>query len=112
MEITIDDFSKIELRVGKVKLAEKLEGTKLIRLIVDLGNEERQIISGIAEFYNAEDLVGKEVIVIINLKPRIIRGYESQGMILAAGCKEDEERGIKPRVLTVDGDVPPGTKVC
>jgi len=111
-EITIDDFAKIDLRVGIVKSAERIEGTKLLKLIIDLGNETRQIISGIAEFYMPEELVGKRVIVVTNLKPKKIRGFESQGMILAAGCKEDEEKGIKPRILTVDGEVPAGTKVC
>lgn len=112
MEITIDDFSKIELKVGIVKQAERIEGTRLLRLIVDLGNEQRQIISGIAEYYTPESLINKKVIVITNLKPRVIRGYESQGMILAAGCKEDEQKGIKPSLLTVDGDVPAGTRIC
>ncbi|QIW24370.1 methionine--tRNA ligase subunit beta [Sulfolobus sp. S-194] len=111
-EITIDDFAKLDLRVGIVKSAERIEGTKLLKLIVDLGGESRQIISGIAEFYTPEELVGKRVILIANLKPKKIRGFESQGMILAAGCKEDEEKGIKPRILTVDGEIPAGTKVC
>ncbi|BDC19624.1 methionine--tRNA ligase subunit beta [Acidianus sp. HS-5] len=112
MEISIDDFSKVELKVGLVKSAERIEGTRLLKLMIDLGNEERQIISGIAEYYTPEQLVGKRVIVITNLKPRIIRGFESQGMILAAGCKEDEDKGIKPTLLTVDGDAPPGTRIC
>lgn len=111
-EITIDDFAKVDLRVGVIKSAERIEGTKLLKLQIDLGIETRQIISGIAEFYTPEELVGKKVIVIVNLKPRKIRGFDSQGMILAAGCKEDEEKGIKPRILTVDGEVPAGTKVC
>lgn len=111
-EITIDDFAKLDLRVGIVKSAEHIEGTRLLKLMVDLGTETRQIISGIAEFYKPEELVGKRVILIANLKPRKIRGFESQGMILAAGCKEDEEKGIKPRIITVDGEVPAGTKVC
>jgi len=111
-EITIDDFAKVDLRVGIVKTAERIEGTRLLKLMLDLGNETRQIISGIAEFYTPEELIGKRVIVIVNLKPRKIRGFDSQGMILAAGCKEDEEKGIKPRILTVDGEVPAGTKVC
>jgi len=111
-EITIDDFAKLDLRVGIVKSAERIEGTRLLKLIVDLGSESRPIISGIAEFYTPEELVGKRVILIANLKPKKIRGFESQGMILAAGCKEDEEKGIKPRILTVDGEVPAGTKVC
>jgi tRNA-binding protein len=113
MEISIDDFSKVELKVGLIKSAERIEGTRLLKLIVDLGSEERQIISGIAEYYSPEQLIGKKVIVVANLKPKMIRGFESQGMILAAGCKEEEEdKGIKPTLLTVDGDVPPGTRVC
>ena len=112
MEISIDDFSKVELKVGLIKSAERIEGTRLLKLIVDLGSEERQIISGIAEYYSPEQLIGKKVIVVANLKPKMIRGFESQGMILAAGCKGDEDKGIKPTLLTVDGDVPPGTRVC
>jgi EMAP domain len=112
MEITIDEFQKVEMRVGIVKQAERIEGTKLLKLLVDVGSGIRQIISGIAPYYNPESLVGKRVIVLVNLKPRVIRGYESQGMILAAGCKEDEERGVKPSVLTVNDEVPPGTRVC
>ncbi|BFH74520.1 methionine--tRNA ligase subunit beta [Sulfurisphaera javensis] len=111
-EITIDDFAKLDLRVGIVKSAERIEGTRLLKLMIDLGSETKQIISGIAEYYTPEELIGKRVIVIANLKPRKIRGFDSQGMILAAGCKEDEEKGIKPRILTVDGEVPAGTKVC
>ncbi|MCI2414367.1 MAG: methionine--tRNA ligase subunit beta [Candidatus Aramenus sp.] len=112
MEITIDDFAKLDIKVGVVKFAEKIEGTKLLRLIVDLGSEERQIISGIAEYYTPEQMLNKKVVVLTNLKPRVIRGYESQGMVLAAGCKEDEKRGVRPSLLTSDSDVPPGTKIC
>ncbi|MEM0165109.1 MAG: methionine--tRNA ligase subunit beta [Saccharolobus sp.] len=111
-QITIDDFSKVDLRVGMVKQAERIEGTRLLRLIVDLGSEQRQIIAGLGEYYSPEELVNKRIIVIANLKPRIIRGFESQGMLLAAGCKDDEAKGIKPRILTVDGEIPPGTKIC
>jgi tRNA-binding protein len=111
-EISIEDFQKIDIRVGLVKSAEKIQGTKLLKLIVDIGNGERQIIAGLGEYYKPEELINKRVIVIVNLKPKKIRGYESQGMILAGGCKEDEGKGIKPRILTVDGEVPPGTKVC
>ncbi len=112
-QITIDDFAKLKLVVGIVKTAERIEGTRLLKLMIDIGTETRQVISGIAELYSAEEMVGKKVVLIANLKPRVIRGLESQGMILAAGCKEDEEKGIKPRLLTVDGgDIPPGTSVC
>ncbi|AEB94417.1 methionine--tRNA ligase subunit beta [Metallosphaera cuprina] len=112
MEITIEDFQKVEMKVGLVIEAERIEGTRLLKLKIDLGSEMRQIISGIAEYYKPEQLLNKKVIVLANLKPRVIRGYESQGMILAAGCKEDEERGVRPVLLTPDGDVPQGTKIC
>ncbi len=107
-QITIEEFSRIDLRVGVVKKAEHIPGTRLLRLIVDLGGEERQIISGIAEWYRPEDLVGKRVVVVANLAPKRIRGYISEGMILAAGC----EKGQRPYLVTVEGDVPPGTRVC
>ncbi|AEM39823.1 methionyl-tRNA synthetase, beta subunit [Pyrolobus fumarii 1A] len=107
-QITIDEFARIDLRVGIVVEAEHIPGTRLLRLIVDLGNEKRQIISGIAEWYKPEDLIGKRVVVVANLAPKRIRGYLSEGMILAAGCGKDE----RPYLLTVDGEAPPGTKIC
>jgi tRNA-binding protein len=107
--IDINDFAKVDLRVGVVKHAEKVPGSKkLIRLIVDLGVEERQILAGLAEFYNPNQLIGKYVIVVANLKPKKMMGLESQGMILAAGCGPDE----KPVILTTLEPVKPGTKIC
>ena len=107
-EITIDEFARIDLRVGLVEKAERIPGTRLLRLIVDLGGEKRQIISGIAEWYKPEDLVGKRVVVVANLKPKMIRGYLSEGMILAAGC----EKGERPYLVTVEGEARPGSRVC
>ncbi len=107
-EITIEDFAKVDLRVGKVLEAEHIPGTRLLRLIVDLGEEKRQIISGIAEYYKPEDLVGKKVVVVANLKPKRIRGYLSEGMILAAGC----EKGQRPVLVTVGDEAEPGWRVC
>lgn len=108
-EITIDDFSRVDLRVGVIKSASRIEGTGLLRLIVDLGSMgERQIIAGIGKWYDPEKLIGSRVIVVANLKPKTIRGYISEGMILAAGCEKNE----KPYILTVDGDPQPGSKVC
>lgn len=105
--IDIDMFRKIDLRVGLVKYAEKVQGSrKLIKLIVDLGSEERQIIAGLAEWYKPEDLVGKYVVVVANLKPKKLMGMESQGMILATCDKE------KPVIITVAEDVKPGSKIC
>jgi methionyl-tRNA synthetase len=84
-EITIDDFAKLDLRTAIVKAAEKVEKTeKLLKLTVDLGTEQRTIVSGIAQFYTPEDMVGRTVILIANLKPAKIRGIESHGMLLAA----------------------------
>ena len=108
-EITIDEFSKVDLRVGIVKSASRVEGTGLLRLIVDLGSiGERQIIAGIGKWYDPEKLIGSRVVVVVNLKPKTIRGYISEGMILAAGCEKNERQYI----LTVDGDPQPGSKVC
>jgi tRNA-binding protein len=108
-QININDFTKIDLRIGLVKRAEKVPGSKkLVRLIVDLGTEERQIIAGLAEFYRPEDLINKYVVVVANLKPKRIMGLESHGMILAAGCDKED----KPIILTVEKPVRPGTRIC
>lgn len=88
-EITIDDFAKIDLRVATVIAAERVPKTdKLIKLQVKIGNEERTIVSGIAQHYEPENLIGKNVIVIANLKPAKLRGIESRGMVLAASDGE------------------------
>lgn len=88
-EITIEDFAKMDLRVVKVLAAEKVaKADKLLKLTVDLGTEQRTIISGIAKHYAPEELIGKDVVMIINLKPAKIRGIESRGMVLAASCGE------------------------
>lgn len=85
--VNIDDFLKLDIRVGTIISAEKIpEGDKLLKLQIDFGDETRQIMSGIAESYpDPEELVNKQIPVIINLEPRMLRGYESQGMILATG---------------------------
>jgi len=102
--ITIDDFAKIDIRTGKVLTAEAVpKSAKLLKLSVDLGGEVRQIVSGIAQFYQPEDLVGKEVVVLANLKPAKIFGIESNGMILAAGDNAS--------LLTPLKTVEPGTKI-
>jgi methionyl-tRNA synthetase len=99
-EITIDDFDKVELRVGKVLSAEKHpKADKLLVFKVKVGSEERQIVSGIAKYYKPEEMVGKQVIVVCNLKPVKLRGVESQGMLLAASDDNNlavaEVQGIK-----------------
>lgn len=85
-EISIDEFAKVDLRVATVLEAETVDGAdKLLRLQVDLGNETRTVFAGIRESYEPQDLVGKQVIVVANLKPRKMRFGVSQGMILASG---------------------------
>lgn len=91
-EITIDDFEKVDLRVVKVLACEPIKGAKkLLKLKVDLGGEERQVISGIAKFYKPKELVGKSVVLVANLKPAKLRGEISQGMILAASTDDDSK---------------------
>ena len=105
-EITIDDFAKVELKVAKVLEAEKVEGSnKLIKFKVSLGNEERQIVSGIQKYYEPEELIGKKLVVVTNLKPVKLKGIESQGMIIAAGD------GDVVKVLFVDDAVEEGALV-
>ncbi|SEF38553.1 methionyl-tRNA synthetase [Caloramator fervidus] len=107
-EITIEDFDKIDLRVVKILEAEKIKGAdKLLKLKVDLGGEERQIVSGIAKHYEPEKLIGKKVILVANLKPVKLRGVESFGMILAAST-EDKEKLV---LATVDDDIETGSQV-
>jgi len=106
--ITIEDFQKLDLRVAEIKEVEEIEdATKLYKLKIDLGTEERQLVAGIKAHYTPEELVGKKIIVIANLEPAKLRGVESQGMLLAAST-ENKEQVI---VLTVDKDVPNGTKI-
>src|SRR5690348_8883608 len=84
-KISIDDFMKVELRVGQVKAAERVKGAdKLLRLEVDIGTEVRQLVAGIALAYKPEDLIGRKVVIVANLQPRKLRGLESNGMIVAA----------------------------
>ena len=96
-ECTFDDFMKMDIRVGKILEAEKVKkADKLLQLKVDTGVDTRTILSGIAEHYTPEEVVGKEVSVLINLAPRKIRGVESQGMILMAENKEGKLTFVKP----------------
>ena len=89
MNISFDDFKKLDIRIGKILSAEKIEGTdKLLKLEVDFSDFKRQIVSGIAEFYKQEQLIGKQFPFVVNLEPRIIRGVESQGMLLTIAAGE------------------------
>jgi methionyl-tRNA synthetase len=107
--ITIDDFAKLDLRVAVVLAAERVPKTeKLLKLDLDLGDEKRSIVSGIAQFYEPEALVGQRIVIVANLKPARIRGVESRGMLLAAGGRaEGETLGL----ITLDKEIPPGTRV-
>ena len=104
--IDIDRFFETDLRVGVVLAAEKVENTdKLLKLQVDLGDERRQVVAGVAEQYEPEALLGKRLVLVANLKPVTIRGVESQGMLLAA------DLGGRPIIASFDEAVPPGTRV-
>jgi methionyl-tRNA synthetase len=107
-KIGIEDFAKVELRVGLVKSAERIQGAdKLLKLLVDIGDEVRQVLAGIALGYTPEELVGRKVVVVTNLAPRKMRGLESNGMLLAASAGPDG----KPILCTFAEDIPVGSKV-
>jgi methionyl-tRNA synthetase len=104
--MTIDEFRQADLRVGKVVSAERVEGSeKLLKLQVDIGGM-RQVLAGIAKTHVPEELVGREVVIIANLEPRMMMGMESQGMILAGHGENGE-----PVLVVPERDVPPGSKI-
>jgi len=104
--INYDDFKKIEMKVAKIITAERVEGSeKLLRLDIDLGGEQRQLVAGIGKSYNPEDLAGKKIVVVVNLEPRKLMGFESNGMLLAA----HDEAG--PILLVPDGEAVPGAGI-
>ena len=104
--LTFDEFMRLDLRVAQVLEAGRVEGTdKLLQLKVDLGSEQRQVVAGIADAYTPEEIIGRKVIFVANLKPAKIRGVKSEGMILAAGAKKVEA------LSALDRDVKPGTRV-
>jgi methionyl-tRNA synthetase len=106
-KISIDDFMKVDLRVAKVLAAEKVPNSrKLMKLSIDLGTEQRTLVAGIAEAYEAEQLVGRTIVMVFNLKPAKLMGIESNGMVLAASPD-----GGKPTLVGFDVEVPPGTRV-
>ena len=104
--ITINDFNRLDIRIGKIITAEQIpKSKKLIKITVDLGNERRTLVAGIAETYTPDSLTGKLVPILTNLQPVTLMGVQSNGMILAADMES------KAIVLTVDREVTPGTKV-
>jgi methionyl-tRNA synthetase len=105
--ITFDEFKRLDLRVAEILKAEKVPGTdKLLKLEVSIGTEKRTMVAGVADTYAPEEMVGKKLVVIVNLKPAVIRGIESQAMLLAA-----EISGGKAIIPFFDRDVPAGAKV-
>src|SRR5262245_30770661 len=107
--IDITDFARIELRVGEVRTAQRIpKADKLLLLTVDIGEEQpRQLLAGIAQYYEPESLIGRKIVVVANLKPRKLRGYESQGMLLAASVGEEG----KPVLATFAEEVPNGARL-
>ena len=106
MTINIQDFSEIDLRVAEIKAVEEHpDADKLLVLKIDTGDGEKQLVAGIKNHYSAEELVGKKIIIVNNLAPAVLRGVESQGMLLAA------RDGDKVVLLTTEKDVGPGSRV-
>lgn len=108
-KITIDDVKKVEIKIGQIKNAEKVANAdKLLRLTVDFGDHERQIVSGIAEYYpDPATIIGKKCPFFTNLAPRMIKGLESNGMILAAVDRDSNKLSL----LSVDDSIAPGTQI-
>ena len=108
--VNFEDWMKLDLRVGEILEVEEIEGADLLwKIIVDVGEEigERTICAGIKKYYSQEELKGKKIIVFVNLAPRKMRGVESQGMLLAAGSKEDDTCIL----ISPEKDIGVGTKI-
>jgi tRNA-binding protein len=104
--VTYNDFAKLDIRVAKIIATEPIPGkSKIIKGTIDLGDEKRDVIIGGAQYYQPEDIVGKRVIVVANLEPKVMAGIESNAMLLAADVDD------KPFWLTVDDDVPLGSPI-
>jgi methionyl-tRNA synthetase len=103
-QIQYDDFAKLDLRIGTILTAEKVEkADKLLKLEVEMGAEKRTIVSGIAQHFNPQDLLNKQVIVVANLAPRKMKGIESNGMILTAEDKDGKLRLVSPEEKVSSG---------
>ena len=104
--ISIDDFFKTQLKTAKILEAEKIEGAdKLLKLKIEVGSEIRPLVAGIALYYKPEELIGKTIVIVANLKPAKIRGVESCGMLLAA------KNGNTLKLITTDGEMPSGVSI-
>jgi methionine--tRNA ligase beta chain len=105
--INYEEFKKIELKAAKVLEAERIEGSeKLLKMKLSIGTEERQLVAGIAKAYAPEEMVGKTIIIVANLEPRKLMGFESQGMILAAHGEDGA-----PVILLPEKEVSPGSDI-
>ncbi len=104
--ITYDDFKKLDLKIAKILEAERIENSdKLIKLIIDLGEEKRQLVAGIGKHYEPGQLINKQIVIVANLEPKNLMGIESQGMLLAAS---DENNVV---LLEPDKEIPPGSTI-
>jgi methionine--tRNA ligase beta chain len=108
LEITFDDFTKLDIRIGEVEEAEPVLGSRnLLKLVVDFGSEKRQCVAGLSKYYEPNELVGKKFVFLTNLERRKLMGIESQCMILAA---EDDEGNVT--LVSPEKDIAPGSKIC
>lgn len=106
--ISLQDFKRLDLRVGQIRRAEPIPGAnRLLKVQVDLGQEQRTLVAGLAAHYTPQQLMGLKVIVVANLEPATIRGVLSQGMMLGAGCSDGQDIAL----LTINKDVSNGTPV-
>lgn len=107
MTVSFDRFKELDLRVAKILEASRIEGSeKLLKLLIDIGGETRQLVAGVGKVYEPESLVGREIVVVANLEPRTMMGFESQGMLLAA----HDENG-NPVLLIPEKETPLGSKI-
>ena len=108
--VDFSDWEKIQLKIGEVKEVEEIEGAdKLYKLTVDIGEDEsRTLCAGIKKYYSKDELIGKKIVVFANLEPRKLRGIESQGMLLAAGSKEEDNCTL---LVPLDDKIPNGSKI-
>jgi len=108
-EITIDEFAKVELKIGEVLECEAIEGTRLLKSQIKVGGKVRQIVSGIAKFYEPSEMIGKKVVVVTNLKPVKLRGVLSEGMVLCAVEGKGKKEVLS--LITVEKDMVDGAAV-
>ena len=108
--VSFEEFAKLDLRVARIiEVSDHPNADKLLVLKVDMGDHVRQLVAGIRGSYQAAEMVGRQIVVVANLAPRVVRGVESQGMLLAAGDESDGAR--RPVILAPAGPVPPGSSV-